>query len=448
MERIFGSCRYCISPRYICLHKEGKSGHIIHLRSLRRYKLNQDALQVLFLLENGLSLDETIDALVRDSPKRQNVGAKTRDFVQSLYDKGLIVEPPAIGVRSRLRERPGTGGITNVFLEITQRCNLRCAHCYLGETHPLLSELSVADICALADEAAKLGAWRFDITGGEPFLRDDLLDILEYIDESGYSTLLFTNATLIDVAKTYRLAQFENLSIITSLDSIEPDKHDSFRGVAGAWDDTINAIKMLRAAGVVVRINAMVGRWNIKEMPALARMVTKELGATLRVDTILPVGHGLASSAENVSLEEFAEIAAAIWPRNTEQHGMTADYSTDAYVIEGVSQNTVCGVGSTMLFVESGGTVSLCPTLSSRECDSFVLGHFPQQRGTDIWNGERRQRFENLICGKSEECTFRRQCRGGCRSRAYHLHGDLTALDELSCAVFSKVATAAEQMVY
>jgi MoaA/NifB/PqqE/SkfB family radical SAM enzyme len=165
-----------------------------------------------------------------------------------------------------------------VKIKLTWRCNLRCQMCnyWRQERHNALSpEL----LRTTVDELAELGCGKIHLSGGEPLLREDLFELIEYMVAKGMRVNLTTNGTLLTREKAERLATSGVKSISVSIDSPEARIHDRIRG-KGAWKRTIKGLRNLR------RANTVISRTNYESLAALPDLA-HEAGANAL--TLIPV---------------------------------------------------------------------------------------------------------------------------------------------------------------
>ncbi len=134
-----------------------------------------------------------------------------------------------------------------VSWNITKRCNLRCAHCYLDSSElssDTSDELTHKDCLRLIDQIAEISPESLLVlTGGEPLLRSDIFDLIGYASQKGMMAVLGTNAILIDDETAKKLKDCGLSGLGVSLNSKDPRIHDSFCSVEGAWKDTIAGIE-------------------------------------------------------------------------------------------------------------------------------------------------------------------------------------------------------------
>jgi radical SAM protein with 4Fe4S-binding SPASM domain len=169
----------------------------------------------------------------------------------------------------------------SVSWNLTQRCNLECAHCYMS-AHAgadTRGELGTEECRRVIDEIARVNPNVFLIlTGGEPLLRRDIFEVAGYASAKGFTTVLGTNGVLLREREAQRMRESGVLGASISLDSTERAKHDAFRRLPGAWDGAVRATRVLTDAGLDFSLHMSVTDWNVGEVPAMIDLA-KELGA-------------------------------------------------------------------------------------------------------------------------------------------------------------------------
>lgn len=197
-----------------------------------------------------------------------------------------------------------------VFWESTRACHLACRHCRAGATaHALPGELTTAEGRDLIDQVAGFGR-PFPIlviTGGDCLLRSDLFDLVEYATGIGIPVALSPSVTpsltqqMID-----RIVASGVKAVSISLDGAVAATHEGVRGIPGHFDDSVQSIRALVAAGLTVQINTTVMRANADELADIAALIAN-LGVNIwEVFFLVQVGRGTATEA--VSAQEHEEI--------------------------------------------------------------------------------------------------------------------------------------------
>jgi Fe-coproporphyrin III synthase len=156
-----------------------------------------------------------------------------------------------------------------VVWNVTRACNLKCVHCYAHATDATSSdELSHAQGRRLIDDLAQFGVPVLLFSGGEPLVRKDLPELAAYAVEKGMRAVISTNGTLIDRATAQVLKNIGLSYVGISLDGLKP-VNDRFRGVAGAYDKAIAAIRHCQDAGIKVGLRFTISKRNVQEIPGI-----------------------------------------------------------------------------------------------------------------------------------------------------------------------------------
>ena len=157
--------------------------------------------------------------------------------------------------------RAGLRAPVNLTWEITLQCNLRCAHCLSDSGMAAADELSPRECLQLVDELTALKVFQVNIGGGEPFLRSDFLDLLNYAHRKGLVTCVSTNGTVIDNDLAKHLAKLRMLYLQVSLDGATEAVNDHIRG-RGTYKKILGAIDCLAQNNVAFSINTVLTNLN------------------------------------------------------------------------------------------------------------------------------------------------------------------------------------------
>src|SRR6266536_2597603 len=160
----------------------------------------------------------------------------------------------------------------SVSWNLTQRCNLECAHCYMSAFAgaDTRGELTTDECRRVIDEIAAVNPNVFLIlTGGEPLLRKDIWDIAGYAAEKTFTTVFGTNGVLLREREATLMRERGVLGASISLDSTDPRKHNAFRHLPNAWEGAVRATRVLNDAGLDFSLHMSVTDWNVDEVPAM-----------------------------------------------------------------------------------------------------------------------------------------------------------------------------------
>ena len=182
----------------------------------------------------------------------------------------------------------------NIFLYVTEQCQLRCGHCYMGKRLERGMSLSFERASQIIAYCRRLGAEYITFLGGEPTLHPDLPKMIDYALESGYSQIMIdSNGLLVD--RIMKIPPEKLYCITISLDGATPETHEKVRGI-GTYEKTIKSIRQLVEAGYRVRLNCTIFQFNIHETQALLKFAD-EVGVSLvNFHTFSEEGYGIANA--------------------------------------------------------------------------------------------------------------------------------------------------------
>jgi radical SAM protein with 4Fe4S-binding SPASM domain len=365
---------------------------------------------------------------------------------------------------------------------LTYRCNLACEHCYLDAgPRPLVgtdnfadrSELGTEECFKVIDEIADFAPECLTIlTGGEPLLRRDILEIVRRAAERELWVVVGTNGVRITENLARRLAEAGARGLSLSLDALDPDRHDRFRNVRGAWQNTVEGAEILNRTGLPFIVQTTAGSHNLGELEAIADFAHDRLAARVwNLYFLVPTGRGQFVS--DITPAQYDEVLASLYriqrkydrrmlvnakcaphyiktvlesaggPRGGPEGGgaprapENADARTgpiDWATAPGLSAIRTysggaggCPAGTHYMGIRPNGEVTPCPYLP------VFAGSLRSASLADLWtssalfSGIRRRTSLGGRCG---ECEMNGHC-GGCRARAYGMTGDLMAEDPL-----------------
>ena len=242
----------------------------------------------------------------------------------------------------------------HVAVELTTKCNLRCKHCYASSCKG--KDISYSELFQALSSLKDRGLCGIELTGGEPLLHPHFQDIVKFCCENFEIVGVLSNGTLIDEQIAEFLSQFNNILISISIDSSSPQFHDNFRGVKGAWQKAVNAIKLLTSYNIPVRVAMVVTPENFRELESTA-LLAKELGAlAFSFAPILPFGRG-ATIRWRFTPEEVVEYRKLERKVMEKYKEMIPRFPAE--VIEALSLPN-CGAGHKTVVISPTGIVRPC----------------------------------------------------------------------------------------
>jgi MoaA/NifB/PqqE/SkfB family radical SAM enzyme len=204
-----------------------------------------------------------------------------------------------------------------VSWNVTAKCNLKCAHCYInaGEKKDI-DELSTDAAKLLIHQIAEVSKPLLILSGGEPLLRKDIFELIRYGTERGLKMAMGSNGMLIDdiVARKLKDAGITTVSI--SLDSSVPALHDQFRGVTGSWQRAVDAIKALKRNGVIVQVNTTVTQQNYNQIGDIFALAEKLGAENFHLFFLVPTGRG--ARIEDITPEMYEKMITSSFSKSME----------------------------------------------------------------------------------------------------------------------------------
>ncbi len=320
--------------------------------------------------------------------------------------------------------------------EVTSMCNLRCMHCHArgGKPHP--DELNTEMAKSLIENLTTVKDFRMLVfTGGEPLVRRDIFELTEHAVNLGFNVVYATNATLIDRDKARKMDRIGVLGVAVSIDSLNPKKHDEFRGVNGAWKRCLEGIRNVLDFGLYLQINITASKLNYDEIPDLIRFADKLGAHVILLYNFVSSGRGELHSDLELSLDEYLNLVKTTAKIQSEVELVIAPVALPWYYAYLISKSKVpveivknwvtgCIAARGMFYIKPNGDVWPCAFLPIK------AGNVAYEKAIDIWNSEifKKIRDRENLKGACKCCKYREVC-GGCRSRAYISTGDPFAED-------------------
>lgn len=201
----------------------------------------------------------------------------------------------------------------SISWNLTQRCNLHCAHCYMSAYAgaDTSKELSTDECRRVMDEIAQVNPEALLIlTGGEPLVRKDIFDLASYASDTGFTVVLGTNGVLLREAEARRMRQSGIQGASISLDSVVPERHDAFRQLPGAWQGAVRATQILNAEGLDFSIHTSITIWNVDEVSAMIDLA-RELGARV-LNFFFLVRTGRGTDLTDIAPDQYERLLTMI----------------------------------------------------------------------------------------------------------------------------------------
>lgn len=330
----------------------------------------------------------------------------------------------------------------------TNRCNLSCMHCYSKSTLDEVDTLTTEQIKKTILEMRANGVKFIIFSGGEPLTRKDLFEIADFCKENGIITYLSSNGLYFTKSNVQRIVDTFNY-VGVSIDGDEPT-HDHFRGLKGAFRETLKAVQLANSTGAKVGIRFTITKETIDSLEYMFDLAEKENIPKIYISHLVYSGRGLDNLKMDLTKEQRRKSVEFILKKAFEYYEtgrdieiVTGNMEMDAILFlnkfaskypelkETMRKRLVNwggnSAGRKLLNINSEGDVRPDPFFP------LTVGNIIEQDFGDIWqNGELLDKLRvhpRAISGICESCEQIDICNGGSRARAYAISGDLWAED-------------------
>ncbi|MBL8149382.1 MAG: PqqD family peptide modification chaperone [Blastocatellia bacterium] len=351
-------------------------------------------------------------------------------FLQQLWERE-IVELPDKGAISKaeraalVKELPhnlngrmyeiavNAKTLFRVWLDLLIPCNLRCRHCYLDFSEKDIVPLK--DVCNYLDQLAEHGCPEVVLTGGEIFLRKDLLEIVAHAERKGFLFELYTNANYINKEKADQLSKYLIGAVQISIYGTTAPVHEAITRERGTFEKSINAAKLLIERGIPVRLEYHIQNDNFEDAFRFPEFATS-LGADYKFDSKLVPNRNGSTEPLNygVSLHQQAEIYKAGLLRR--------------------EPNFVCTAAISKARISARGDIYPCELMNT-----VVVGNLRKQTLAEIWASQRRENLRHEIldykptrCGS---CSHVSDCEPCAAMRGFGHDGHMEAPVSEACVL-------------
>ncbi|MBJ7347312.1 MAG: radical SAM protein [Thermoleophilaceae bacterium] len=339
-----------------------------------------------------------------------------------------------------------------VVWNVSQRCNLHCAHCYAdSHNREYPGELTTEQGIAMLTDLAAFGVPTVLFSGGEPLMRPDLFELAEAARELGLRTVLSTNGTLIDAQNAQKIANAGFSYVGISIDAIGP-LHDKLRGRHGAFEDAVRGIRASKAAGLRTGVRFTVNAVNRDHLGDVFDLALDEGADRLCVYHLAYAGRGerigklyLTPPQTAAVVEEVFDRVEDLIARRLQLEVLTVDNPVDGIAllerIRDTQPKRFADVEKLLRWNggnQSGVAIACVDPLGNVHPDQFswdvTVGNVLEQPFRKIWTKDNPllapyRRSPRQLTGRCNGCAQYKYCNGGLRVRAVSATGDFAASD-------------------
>ena len=322
--------------------------------------------------------------------------------------------------------------------DINNECNLNCKHCRVSEKNDN-EKLSLKEAKNLLAECWYNGITMLNLSGGEPFLRNDIFEILDYAQKFE-DIVITTNGTLLNDEKCKKLSTYKNIKLSISLDGLE-ETHDKFRRKKGAFRKVIDTLPLLNKYNIKYAIKYTLSKETAEDSVKLLNFIAKMGAKEFNVRRVIVAGN--ANKDMVLSNEEYKNIIRELIQscRRLDVKFRTGDpllipIFSEVWGIDIKNDDLSkiyagCQAGDEIIYIDYKGNVGACSyipkfadNIKDKPLDEILKNN---KLFIDL------REYKNKLEGKCNKCTYKMIC-GGCRASALALKKSLFAEDPLCLA--------------
>ena len=332
--------------------------------------------------------------------------------------------------------------LNQIYFYLTEGCNLRCRHCWIapkfqdkGSSYPVLS----LDLFkSIVDQAKPLGLSGVKLTGGEPLMHPEIIEILEHIREEDFNLSIETNGVLCTPEIARQIGACKKPFVSVSIDGADAETHEWVRGVSGCFEAALAGIRNLVKAGIKPQVIMCIMRRNKDQMEPLLRLAESIGAESVKFNLTMPIARGekLHESGDTLVIEELVKLGS--WVENS------LSDSTDLRLVydhpaafrplgkmfgdkgDGCSRCGILGI----LGVLANGSYALCGI--GENVPELVFGHPAEDHLEGVWKtanilNELRSGLTDRLEGICGDCLMKDICLGSCIAQNFYRSKNLWA---------------------
>ncbi|MFE4242014.1 radical SAM protein [Peribacillus butanolivorans] len=344
----------------------GGSAVLLRDNNFIKHDFNRTGYEIIELCTGEKTVKEIIDYFIKKYSLNEDEIMTIKQFLEEYTDFGVI-QMSSIKIDSQPKIYGNKNVITpiSVSLELTNQCQLNCIHCFNSSGSPKSDEMDIKKFVELANDFVNLGVTGFFITGGEPLIKKDVNELVDFLGKNAVTATFASNAVSIGAKTIDLLEKYPNLGIQVSLDGLEKN-HDFIRGLEGAFNKSVNNIKKLTQRGISVAISYTMNDYNMDDLPNLIELC-KDIGCEgINIGLTSNSGRAKENKIPTEVAKDFVEILQSSHKK----------YSTDSFfvgldicekkvssIMDEIEYPNKCGAGYNAIHVMPNGNITPCPAI-------------------------------------------------------------------------------------
>lgn len=317
----------------------------------------------------------------------------------------------------------------SVFLEVSRKCNLRCLFCSNSSDIAVDNELDTLELLELVENLHQIGIKSLRFYGGEPFLKEDVFEIIQRARHFGMDVSIYTNGTIFNASIRQNIIKYGIEKICLSIDGASALIHDKIRGVEGSFDKTIYCMDDLLKNGIRIDIFFTVCRFNKDDITAIYQMLHSAGVHAIKANFVSNAGRARQNWNELfLTSQEIRDCISEIKKNHFNFYGQ-------------LLARKFCEAGVEKAFIASNGDVFPCALFLD---ERYKAGNIRDRSINNILDKPTGlfKEVGDVVRSKSFcfACAKKSECGGGCRARAAAgYNGDFFERDIISCMFHKEV---------
>lgn len=302
----------------------------------------------------------------------------------------------------------------HVHWEITNQCNYDCIHCY-QQSEKRLEPLNENSLYLIAEQLVDAEIFQVSISGGEPFLINNLPQIVTLFCDNNIELVICTNGSNLR-KECLEVIRDNNVSIQLSVDAADEIRNDEIRGYTGAYRNTCNAISILSSLNIPLSLSFCATSQNFRDITAIARMCNDLQIERLVVGEIVPTIFTDDNKRKLLlGCEDYAELGVLIESAREDNPSIIVDVNSEwGFLYNSIFEHSPCTALERDCAILHDGSVLPCPFVRNKE---YSLGNILTSALTDIWKeAENSEFYKHKHEGCDESCIFYGNCLSGCKA--------------------------------
>lgn len=427
----------------------------VNYEEVNWFRTNETGKTIIDKIDGIKSLDEILNEYANEvSFDPNDIKASFNDYIENMINSQLIydIDREAEVIEQKKSEEGVPDTISDLWIHVSGKCNLSCPFCYSLSGENNSNTLEYDKIIKFVSGIPEEKRNNIVISGGEPFLYDDLERLVKTLNEMKFkSILIITNGTV-------GQEKYENVipyvtGIQVSVDGTSAEIHDISRG-KGSFDKMIKNLELLSKMNVPRLIISFTPTMNnIRNLPDIPKFAYEHNVDAIHVTRLMPVGRGekmddelsieselytenLKQFLDNFNkIEEIIEIDRELY--KNDRSLISLSFAGDqTYKVAYKQRKWNCGAGLGSLSIYFNGKIYPCASLQNTP---FVLGTIDTSVDEVIKNAQQFMKDYSVnTLPKCKECKFKYMCGGGCRACAYSCHNKDIYSEDPMCERYQK----------